>query len=216
MQYLYIGFAVPAIASNVLILFILVRNVAYLKKSAFVAGLAIADNSLGIGVLVAGILRVSFIQENIYDLLIEPSYCLKHITTLLLIGIQLPAAMMFLIGSERIVAIVWYELYYHSWSNKKSWFLTSAAFLFCTASVAVAWVIVYTSPNTLKSPHHCTTPIVVGPSYAAYSYGFACACGLWAFLTTLFSLVRFIKTKQKMLTNASSNHSFNTFVKKQF
>lgn len=216
MQYLYIGFAIPAIVSNSLILFILLRNVAYLKKSAFMTGLAVADTTLGIAVIVAGTLRVSFLEEHVYDLLIEPSYCLKHITTMLLIGVQLPAFMMFLIGSERIAAVVWFDWYYHFWSNKKSWMLTSVAYLFCTMSIAVAWMIVYSYPDSVRSPHHCTTPTVVGSLYASYNFGLACTCGVWAFVVTLLSLLRFIKTKANLLKKSGANFDLNKFIKKEY
>lgn len=63
-QYMYIGFAALAIFANSIILIVLLRNLAYLKKSAFLAGLAVGDMTLGIGVLVAGTLRI-FIYKKI-------------------------------------------------------------------------------------------------------------------------------------------------------
>lgn len=213
-QYMYIGFAAFVLLSNAVIGTTFMRNIHLFKKSAFNIGLAVGDIILGLGTITAGIIRMSLLWTNTKDVPVHPSYCLETYTTLLMIGTQLPATMIFLISTERILAVVCFDWYYKKWSSRKAWLVVTLGFAYCTVSIATSWFVVYNFPANITTPLLCTTSVVVGPVYATYHFYIAVFAGVWAIIATVFSLLTFINKRKKFQANANDN--LKRFIQKQW
>lgn len=216
-QYIYIGFATPAVVANLIILYTVCRSYKFLKKSAFITGLAFSDTLLASGVIVAGTVQILSAKHIIAGVVVEPIFCLQQMTTLLLLGYQLPSAMVLLIGAERFVAIVFFKWYYINWTNKKAWFLTLMTCLFCIVSVACCWIIVATSRTYGSVSIMCATIKVSGKLYSFHHFGFGIFCGILAIFFTVVSLLTFWRKKMSNTVNNSvSNVRIKKFVRKQW
>lgn len=209
----YVCFGSLAVATNLLILFILLRNFGYFKASAFIAGLALGDFIDGLSLAMVGAVRIAQYWDGSSILMVHPTYCMKTlITPLFLLGNQLPGLMFFLVGIERFLAVVYYEWYYLRWSNKFAWMLTSSAYIYSLLSVGAAFVITYRYDANVTTSISCGVGAVMPASYSAYNYMVAVVGGTVAVLATIGALVSF--TKRKCATNLAAN--VKSHVKRQW
>lgn len=206
-HYVYIGFGGAALFGNLVIVLVYTRNFYLMKKSAFVIGLTFGDIVNGLALLVTGVMRIIYAKSGMSNFQVQPLYCLQSLTSLWLLGMQLPSVMMFLIGLERLLAVGRVIWYYKNWSSKYAWCLTVLAYVYCIASVGSEWLlIVYIFNKNTTTSISCTTPFVIGPDYSLYSYGLAIVCGTSSAVTTVVSLIIFLAKKQEF---AMSNNSVN-------
>lgn len=213
----YACFGSATILSNCIILFILFHDIKLFKKSAFIFGLAIGDLLDGLGLLITGVVRVQYALAGSYGGLVNPSYCMKTmITPIFLLGNQIPGAMFFLVGLERLTAVQFFEWYYTGWSYKLSWCLTGAVYLLCFISLSVAFAITFTSMSDEIITSYCTTPQVVGSVYNSYNYGVSIVGGIVASVATLAAMIIFTMKKRKLLSALNVSTNIKCHVKDQW
>lgn len=213
-QYLYIGFAVAVLLANVTIGLVLAQNKEFFKKSALLIALAFGDSMLGIGTVIAGVLRLGYLQGSTLVFDVHPSYCLKTFTTLLIVGVQLPSVMILLMSCERVVAIVFFSWYYQNWNTRKAWYLVAAGVFFCTISISMSWVVVYSLPENATTQINCGTAAAVGPTYASYHFYLGACCGVLSTCITLFSLIVFINKRKRF--QISANDRLKKHIKREW
>lgn len=122
--YLCIVIGTLSIVTNLIIIFITLYNISIFKKSAYMCGLALGDILKATALVVAGITRIEYQRLNILNVVVSRKYCWKTIGIILLLGLQIPAIMVFLIGIERFVAVILFQWYYSNWSDTKAWIAT--------------------------------------------------------------------------------------------
>lgn len=194
----YATFGSVAVATNLAIIFVLLRNTAYFKKSALIAGLAFGDLIDGFALTVIGALRVAHYFDGTNSLSVHPSYCMKIlITPMFLMGNQIPGVMFFLIGLERFLAVYYYDWYFYKWSNKFAWMLTACVYLFCIASVAASFFVAFSFDVSYKISIACGTVSVIGSTYSAYNYGLAIIGGSVAAVATVIAMILFAKRRNR-------------------
>lgn len=211
-QYLFIIFGSTAFLGNVTICFVLLRNIRFLKKSAFIGGFALAETVFGLGHAAAGGLRLYYLNENTIHLLVHLLYCMNRMTIFFVLTIQVGSMMMILIGAERLLATLFFDWYYKTWSNTKAWSLTCSVYLFCITSTVLCWVMVYNYPESRKITMHCLSSLVSGNSYSTYQGVLVVGSGIWISGATIYSLISFMKKKSV----AQSNMKLKQFIQKQW
>lgn len=210
----YVGFGVLAIVANVIVIFVLLRNITFLKKSAFIFGLAVADLINGLALFITGIKRIQYVYTETSKMSVHPFTCLQSVTSLWLIGVQLPTAVMALIGAERLIAVAFFMWYYKKWTNVLAWCLTGMVYVLCAFSLTTIWSITYNLPDRTKTSVNCITPSVVGPVYSSYNYGLAIVNGTVAILASATALILFLSKKNKLQTG--EGFQIRRHVKKQW
>lgn len=190
------------------------QNGKFFRKSAFISGLTVADITLAVGILVAGLLRYKYADENQTILPVHPSFCLLHFTTLLVIGAQLPAIIILLTSCERVLAVVFFSWYHNNWRNKKAWYLLGFGYLYCIVSVSVCGAVVFQFPPTANATIICSTAVALGPVYSIYQFYLAAVFGVFSAIATLFSMIAFMKKRKNLNNNANDN--MKRFIKKEW
>lgn len=213
----YVCFGSVAIVANLLILFVLLHNVKYLKKSAFVTGLAIGDLVNGISLVATGAMRLVQEINHMSAVMVHPSYCWKILLTpIILTGNQIPGIMFFLVGTERFIAVYHYDWYYLKWTNKLAWTLTFGAYIVCLISVLASFGIAFSYSSSSVTPIACLTSSIVGPTYSAYNYGIDIIGGTVAALATIIAMVIFSKKKARVSCETNVSASVKLHVRKQW
>lgn len=121
-QIIYTILGSSSIVANSLILFIVSKKKSLLKSSAFVVGLAGADLVVGLASVIAAVYRLIILKETKENFSVHPLFCMKRISTLMVIASQITPAMLILIGSERLLAVICFRWYYKMWTHQKAWF----------------------------------------------------------------------------------------------
>lgn len=213
----YIVFGSISVVTNLTIIFILLRNIKYFKKSALIAGLATGDLIYGFSLMVIGAERVIRYYAGTDSLTIRPFDCMKNlINPLLLVGNQIPGVMFLLIGIERFLAVYCYDWYYLKWSNKFAWTLTVIMYIYCTLSVSVAVLVTLSYDINYKIGIACGTANLVGPTYSAYNYGIGIVGGLVVGVATVVAMIKFTKRKSRLVGEGYTPMNVKTHVKKQW
>lgn len=213
-QYLYVVFGSVAFLANATICFVLLKNIKFFKKSAFIGGLALAETIFGAGHVVAGLFRIYYINTNSIYLLVHPLYCMNRVTIIFVLTIQLGSTMLLLIGGERLIATLLFDWYYKMWTNKKAWILTIAVYLVDIGITGICWLAVYYHSENQKISIECLATSVTGDIYSFYQGGLIVICGIWVSSTTMFSLVSFMK--KRLSTIDSTNLKLKKFIQKQW
>lgn len=216
-HYNYITFGVVALVANLAVALVLLYDKEFLKKSALMSGLCLADILNGCSLIVAGSLRLGYVKEGTLSLPVHPFICMIRITILWTAAGELPALMMLLIGGERALAIIFFQWYYFSWTNRLAWTLTGVAYLYCCCTITTLSIVTYLLPNTTTTPQQCISTFVIGPSYTWYDYLLAILCGTVAIISTMISLLAFNAKRRKFKNNSQSNDSnMKSFLTKQW
>lgn len=211
---LFIGFGVVAIILNLLTILVSISIKDIAKKSAFAIGLSFGDIIFGCGLVITGVLIQSYIKNGLLLNEIHPFECLKKFSTLWLIGIQAPASIIFLMGSERVLGIIFFQWYFKRWTSKLSWMLVAVAYGFCLISISAVWIVVYQLPPNTMITISCKTQFVIGPAYATYNYGLSILCGISAVISTICSLIAFLR-KRASMGHGQADVAVKRFVKRQ-
>lgn len=214
----YVCFGSAAVVSNCFILFVLLRNFQYFKKSALIAGLAFGDLLDGSALLINGALRIAQALDGTSFLKVHPSYCMTiAVTPIFLLGNQIPGVMFLLIGVERFLAFQCYQWYYFSWTSGLAWKLTGAVYIYVAVSLSAAFVVVFNIDQNYRIPIGCATSTVIGQAYTAYNYGVAIVGGLMAVAGTVTAMVAFTVRKRSMFSLCSDDgQEMKSYVTKQW
>lgn len=215
-HYFYVGCGFATLITNIIILFVLIRNRPLLKKSAFVVGLCFGDILNGLALLISGIQRIHYTNHGMDGNIVHRFTCLQYVTTLWLVGSQIPTVMMFLIGTERLMAVAYFSWYYKKWTITLSWALTLFVYLLVSISIGAAWFLLYGLPENETTTILCYTSNVIGVGYGSYNYGVAIVCGCTAIVTTTASLIKFVVKKRSLSMNNRSQIYMQKFVQKQW
>lgn len=211
--YEYVIIGLMAILSNLIILFVLFRNKKYLVKCAMITGLAFGDFLDGVALLGNGARRIYMIADKT---MVHPSFCMSTFTPVFLMGNQIPGAMFFLIGVERILAVYQFDWYYAKWTYRLAWMCTSFAYMFCTVSLGVAFLVTYFQHSNATIPITCNTPLVMGKEYIIFNYFITIVGGTVAGVGTIAAMIMFTKRKNRATGSSSeSNNPMRTYFKKQ-
>lgn len=213
--YQYIVIGTGAVLLNSFLLFVCLRRMHYLKKSAFIFGLAIGDLLDCIALLGNGWVRLYRFYNDLPDVKVHPSYCLQiyGFSAVFLMGNQIPGVMLFLIGVERLLAVQYFNWYFVKWNNKMAWKFTGAAYIFCALSLGAAYVSVNLQPPEARVSIMCITPTVMGKNYITYNYIVSVIGGVLATVTTIVAMISFTVRRRKLNSVSSSVRSH---VKKQW
>lgn len=213
--YQHLGFGSAAVVTNLIIIFIYIRNINLLKKSSFSFTLAIGDTIEGIALCASGLTRILRMANGTINLLVHPTYCMGTFVSFFMMGIQLPASTFVLIGVERFSAVYFFNWFRINWSNKLGWQLSSAATVFCTLSVSIAWVLALKTPISYTISNQCSIVATVDKNYLIYNYFFASFGGLIATIISCSAVVIFTKRKNRLLMNAGNGTMLYNHIKKQ-
>lgn len=197
------------LVTNLVIIFVLLRNKCFLKNSAFIAGLAVSDATSAVTILNGSVNNYVQVMNNMTNIL-HPLQCMKEGTAMQLVLLQIPVSLIFFIGTERFLAVVRFKWFYRNWSSKKSWTLVCIAYVYGTVFFIVTWIIAYITPSA--SVAYCTPGRILGPFYLAYSYGLCILAGIWLSFSSLLSLAIFIKRKRKFV----HDENLLRFIKEQW
>lgn len=202
--YQLISFGAVVLLLNVIIIIVLLRNKGLLKKSAFIFGLAVADCVEGLALISNGITKTLRTLDGTGAILVHPFVCMKEPTALLLLCIQLPGVMFFMIGVERFLAIHFFDWYYKKWNNKTNWLCTLAGYIFCSISMVTAYLIAYLQPAASRTPLACNAIKVVGNYYSFINYCISIGGGTVAVVATCVALLEY-KAKKFIIGGSSSS-----------
>lgn len=213
--HLYIIFGSCALVANFVIVFTLVSNIVLLRKSSFICGLAVGDIIKAIALIIIGVTRTEVTRLNIANVVVSRMYCWKTIGIIVMLGNQIPAVIVLLIGLERFIAVVLFNWYYSNWNDLKAWMSTCFAYCLAFVSVISSGIIIYTSKENITVTKICYQPTVLGPIYSSYNYGLPVVCGTMSILFTLYSLVAFILKRQKIKTGGNNTGNKLKLIRKQ-
>lgn len=202
-----ITFGGPAILTNVTIFLVLFSNKKLLAKSAMIAGLAGGNLFLGICAFGSGVYRMLLLLENKLDLPASTWFCMASmLPTCFLLGYSLPAAMQFLIGLERLLAVGAFNWYRVNWSSKKSW--RSVLFVYCVCIcfwVIPVWVEDFSSYRL--GTKECSSGMVINQNLIKYLIRFIIAAGTFGVACVLVAILigrwRFKNASSMEQTNVS-------------
>lgn len=204
-----------AILTNGTILCVLLSNVAFMKKSSFVTGMAIGDLLVGLAVSISGAFKIIRIFDGTSSLMVHPSYCMEiFVIPSYLMGNQISSVMFLLCGVERFLAVKYYDWYYMKWSNKIAWYLTGCAYVYCTVSLTSAVSLSLSYDAKYRIPILCTVAAATTSAYTTYTYWISIIGGAIACAGSLTAMVLFTKRKLRVhdaISNVAKNH-----IKKQW
>lgn len=197
---LYIVFGSTAFFANFTICFVLLRNVKFLKTSAFLAGYAFSETFLGVAHVVVGSLRLHNVMTGT-RIQIHPVHCMYRWTALNVTTSQVQSTMLILIGLERLLAAVFFNWYYKKWTSRKAWILTCLAYAYCLGSTAIIWIIVSNYCEDYKISSDCSSLSVLGNVYSIYERSLVVISGIWVSGVTLFALIVMVRKRSRSHLN---------------
>lgn len=212
---IYIASGSLAIVGNVLLLIVICSRLEYLKRSAFLFGLAVCDTLHGVAIMVSAVLRTIYQTLPASQSMIRPTYCMVTVTPLWIIGNQGTALMLLLIGIERFIAVQFFAWYRIKWTKKLSWSCMCLVIVFCTFSIGLAYYLASIATVTISI--NCYFIQVVSKSYNYYNYGVSISAGFGANIGTILSLILcLIKLNRFRNHPNTSNATVQGHIKKQW
>lgn len=212
-----ISFGAVAIISNLIIFLVLLCNTTYLKKSAFIVGMAMGDLLDGVALTINGSFKIQRVFDGTTSLMVHPTYCMKlFVIPSYLLGNQISSVMFLLTGVERFLAIKYYDWYYLKWSNKTAWLATSSAYLYCIVSWSSAVVISASYDASYTISILCTVPAITNTNYTSYNYCISIVGGTVAVAGSLVAMVLFTKKKIRVKSTSDVSTTTKNHVRKQW
>lgn len=209
--YEHLSFGLTSTLCNLFIILVLLKNIQLLKRSAFVVGLAFSDMVNGLSLLISALIRIRRISDSTLDSFVNPSFCIKQFTPIVLLGSQIPGVLFFFIGIERFLAVCFYSWYRTQWKTKSAWLLTLGAYIFSFVSLAIAFAATYSQPDDITISTLCATPNVVGKAYSIYHYSIPVFGGITAVTTSLIAMLRFYFRRSR-LQNSNTDTTTSTAI----
>lgn len=203
--FLYIPCATISCVCNCFIIFIIVRERKLLKKSSFHIGLSLGDLMDNLALLTEGIYKYVHSSHSRSYLIVHPSYCMTNSAVpVVLLGMQIPGAMYYLVGLEMILAILFYKWFSENWTNRITWRLTVTAYFLCFFYLSLAFVISFTSNVASQVSVTCEMTDVLGLTYTYCSYIISTGGVIFTIVGASICAIAFRKRKNTVVNISNS------------